>query len=157
MKLLAQVLIPVRTPFPRHATCCQSLAVLVICAIVMLPSCSSARLGPAGTSRSALSCRAIGAFAGASHYGEHVRRPDPMENRTLARAQAIAQSALASVDRSHESSPARRITARLITAISDYRLAIEDGTGFNAALEQFRTVIVRFPSSCLANRSLPPN
>jgi hypothetical protein len=132
-----------------------------MCISFALTSCSTARSspsastapGPTATSVGATLCRAVGAFAEASHYGEHVRRPDRVEEPGLASAQAIAQSALAGDP--HGDPRTRRLATRLIAAIGMYRQAYRDGLGINTALLRIREVVAEFPASCLSDRFVP--
>jgi hypothetical protein len=144
-----------------RAGSCSLFVALAMCISFALTSCSTVRSSPSAptaarpsaTSAGATLCRAVGAFAEASHYGEHVRRPDPIEEPGLARAQAIAQSALAGDP--HGDSRTRRLATRLIAAIGTYWQAFRDGIGINTALLRIRAVVAEFPASCLADRFVP--
>ena len=101
-------------------------------------------------------CLAIGTWAAAAHYGEHVRRPDLLENGALTLAQeraSAAESMLRSVGDSIDFPLARQ----LLAAERAYRLALNSGSGIVKAEADVVHVLDRLPSRCVfASRAAGP-
>ena len=129
---------------------------------LILASCSATGLAASATPTTttdvaptaSLLCKAIGAFAGSSHYGEHVRRPDPTEATTLARTEDIAESAL-SLDRARPDNRLRLLAERLVGGLAMYRESFRSGSGIAPALATILAVASSLPARCLADRFVP--
>lgn len=100
-------------------------------------------------------CLAAGTWAAATHDGEHLRRPDPLEGRNLLVARARAATAVRALRQ--QKGPYLGLAKRLVGAIARYQRALASGVGLPAATRSAVSVLGRLPPSCvLASRTVGP-
>ncbi len=102
-------------------------------------------------------CVAAGTWAAATHYGEHVRRPDPLEPEALSVAQMRADAVLGDFQKLQDHT-GLLLATHLAVAVRSYRTAIATGNGIPAAEGEVAAVLRELPPRCvLASREAGPS
>lgn len=102
-------------------------------------------------------CLAAGTWAAATHYKEHIRRPDPLEGQNLVIAQSRADDAV-SLFRKTRDAKGLALARRLKRDDERFRAAYRTGVGFLSAETQVVDVFADLPSSCvLSSRTIGPS
>ena len=129
---------------------------LLILGLVMAAGAREHRLIAGGSSAgSSQLCLAAGTWAAATHYGEHVRRPDPLEGHDLLVAAMRAAAAVRALRL--ENSAERALGERLVVGIGYYRRALATGRDLTFATREVVSVLDRLPPSCVfASRRVGP-
>jgi hypothetical protein len=102
-------------------------------------------------------CVAAGTWSAATHYKEHVRRPDPLEGHNLTTAQSRADRAVFLFQETDDSS-GLNLAKRLASGDERFRRAYQTELGLVAAEAQIVAVLGDLPASCvLSSRTNGPS
>jgi hypothetical protein len=139
-----------------------SVALAVVACGLSLSACGSKGsadgVARAATSRATAElCVAAGTWAAATHYKEHVRRPDPLEGHNLEIAQSRADEAVSLFRKVHDAK-GLAVARRLQQGDERFRVAYQTGVGYVSAETYVVDVLADLPPSCvLSSRAIGPS